>query len=206
MNWTANPAGLCSRLEVQQHVIFMLISFLIFWYSFNSKFNTFIINFLLYSSLFFIHLIQNLMNTSFNLSIIFKIFFIIDSTKNHLNFFIVYFYLIMLIGTWVACENHKFITKINRTTARRNRNYRTNMNMIRFKERRFNPRENLWCFRSRSLTDSSRILRGFSIFSWGNDKILKKACSHEISRSWQGSEQDLIKILNGLSLDLKSRI
>lgn len=47
------------------------------------------------------------------------------------------------------------------------------------------PRENLWCFRSRSLTDPSRILRGFSIFSWGNDKILKKACSHGISRSWQ---------------------
>ena len=118
MNWTANPAGLCSRLEVKQHVILMLISFLIFWYSFNSKFNTFIINFLLYSSLFFIHLIQNLMNTSFNLSIIFLYFFIIDSTKNHLNCFIVYFYLIMLIGTWVACENHKFITKRNRKIRR----------------------------------------------------------------------------------------
>ena len=185
MNWTANPAALCSRLEVKQHVICMLISFLIFWYSFNSKFNEYIFQFIHY---------------------FLKFFFIIDSTKNHQIFFIVYFYLIMLIGTWVACENYKFIMKRNRTTARRNRNYRTNMNMIRFKERRFNPRENLWCFRSRSLTDSSRILRGFSIFSWGNDKILKKACSHEISRSWQGSEQDLIKILNGLSLDLKSRI
>ncbi len=47
------------------------------------------------------------------------------------------------------------------------------------------PRENLWCFLSRSFTDPSRILQRFVVFSWGNDEILKKACSHGISRSWQ---------------------
>jgi len=68
------------------------------------------------------------------------------------------------------------------------------------------PRENLWCFFSGSLTDPRRILQGFALFSWGKAIILKKACSHYISRFWQDSKQDVIKILTSFPLDLRSGI